>query len=451
MQGFTQVLRCICYLPAAMRSICSFFQKPLLAAAFPLLLVAVPLTACGQKKPASKPTDPGITVPPPFKCHVVAENLGQARHLALTPQGGMYVRLAELKDGFGTVYLKENAQKERWEVVRRFGRFDGTGIALDSQYLYTASNTEVFRYRLDAKGEVVNPDKPERIITGLTDKGQHGSKSITLDGKGHIYVAIGAPSNNCQEQDRTQGSPGMQPCGMLDSVGGVWQFATDKLNQRLKDGVRFATGLRNVVGLDWNEETNSLFVMQHGRDQLGYLYPKLYDDKKSAETPAECLFEIRQPGDDAGWPYVYYDLAEKKKMVSPEYGGDGKTSSDKYLDPVQAFPAHMAPNAIVFRRYVKNSGFPLEYKEGAFIAFHGSWNRSPEPQEGYYVVFQPFKEGKPDGPWKVFADGFAGPRPVLSPGKAVHRPCGLAFGPDGSLFVSDDVKGTIYKIRVFVP
>lgn len=415
----------------------------------PALLALAPCTGTAQPKPAPKPPYlANITVPPPFKCWVVAEDIGKARHLVLTPTNGMYVRLADLKNGFGTVYLKHSEQSDTWVVAKRFGRFTGTGIALDADYLYTTSNTEVFRYRLDAKGEVINPDKPERIITGLVDKGQHGTKSVTLDGKGHIYVAIGAPSNNCQEQDRTQGSPGMQPCGMLDSVGGVWQFATDKLDQRLKDGVRYATGLRNVVGLDWNSKTNSLFVMQHGRDQLGYLYPKLYDDKKSAETPAECLFEIRQPGDDAGWPYVYYDRAEQKKMVSPEYGGDGKTYTDKYLDPVQAFPAHMAPNAIVFQ----NDGrFPLEYRDGAFIAFHGSWNRSPEPQEGYYVAFLPFKDGKPNGPWKVFADGFAGPRPVLSPGKAVHRPCGLAFGPDGSLFVSDDVKGTIYKIRVFVP
>lgn len=428
-------------LPASIRS--------LALGLLPALLALAPHVASAQPKPAPKPPYlANITVPPPFKCWVVADNIGQARHLVLTPRNGMYVRLAELKNGFGTVYLKHSEQSDTWVVAKRFGNFTGTGIALDADYLYTTSNTEVFRYKLDAKGEVLNPDKPECIVTGLVDKGQHGSKSITLDGKGHIYVAIGAPSNNCQEQDRTQGSPGMQPCGMLDSVGGVWQFATDKLNQRLKDGVRYATGLRNVVGLDWNQQTNSLFVMQHGRDQLGYLYPKLYDDKKSAETPAECMFEIRQPGDDAGWPYVYYDLAEKKKMISPEYGGDGKTSSDKYLDPVQAFPAHMAPNAVVFQNDGK---FPVEYREGAFIAFHGSWNRSPEPQEGYYVAFQPFKDGKPNGPWKVFADGFAGPRPVLSPGKAVHRPCGLAFGPDGALFVSDDVKGTIYKIRVFVP
>ena len=111
--------------------------------------------------------------------------------------------------------------------------------------------------------------------------------------------------------------------------------------------------------------------------------------------------------------------------------------------PIVAFPAHLAPNALLF--YTGNM-FPPKYRNGAFIAFHGSWNRSPEKQEGYYVAFVPFKEGKPSGPWEIFANGFAGVEAVMSPRQAKHRPCGLAQGPDGSLYISDDVKGTIYKI-----
>ena len=90
--------------------------------------------------------------------------------------------------------------------------------------------------------------------------------------------------------------------------------------------------------------------------------------------------------------------------------------------------------------------FPAKYKNGAFIAFHGSWNRAPLPQEGYYVVFVPFKNGKPVGDWEVFANGFSGLAEVKSPGDAKHRPCGLAQGPDGSLFVTDDAKGSVYRI-----
>jgi glucose/arabinose dehydrogenase len=107
------------------------------------------------------------------------------------------------------------------------------------------------------------------------------------------------------------------------------------------------------------------------------------------------------------------------------------------------FPGHLAPNALLI--YSGNQ-FPAKYKNGAFIAFHGSWNRSPEPQEGFYVVFVPMKNGKPTGKWEVFANGFAGMETVVNLSAAKHRPCGLAQGADGSLYVSDDSKGYVWKI-----
>lgn len=109
-----------------------------------------------------------------------------------------------------------------------------------------------------------------------------------------------------------------------------------------------------------------------------------------------------------------------------------------------AFPAHTAPNDLLF---YTGDMFPEKYKNGAFIAFHGSWNRAPLPQEGYYVAFVPFKGNVPSGAWEIFANDFAGVAGELkSPGDAKHRPCGLAQAPDGSLFVSDDSKGRIYRI-----
>jgi glucose/arabinose dehydrogenase len=90
--------------------------------------------------------------------------------------------------------------------------------------------------------------------------------------------------------------------------------------------------------------------------------------------------------------------------------------------------------------------FPEKYRHGAFIAFHGSWNRAPLRQAGYNVVFVPMKDGKPNGQWEIFADGFAGKEMIKSTRDAEHRPCGLAQGPDGSIYISDDVKGAIYKI-----
>lgn len=385
----------------------------------------------------------GLTLPAGFSALIAADNTGQARHIAITKEGNIYVKLAREKDGKGILFLQDADKDGRMEKQTGFGNYGGTGIFLKNGYLYASSNEEVFRYKLNDNEEVIAKNNPEKIITGLLNRRQHESKSIVLDNDNNIYVNIGAYSNSCQEKDRTPGSVGIKGCPILDSAGGIWQFKADKLNQTYGDDSRYATGLRNVVGLDWNQQDNALFVMQHGRDQLHDLFPQFYDEKTSAILPAECLYEIHK-GDNAGWPYIYYDQIQKKQILMPEYGGDGKKIADKkYLDPVIAFPGHLAPNGLLF--YTGNQ-FPEKYKNGAFIAFHGSWNRAPEKQAGYFVVFVPFKNGKPTGQWEVFADGFAGTKDISSPRNAQHRPCGLAQGPDGSLYVSDDVKGTIYRI-----
>jgi len=278
----------------------------------------------------------------------------------------------------------------------------------------------------------------------LLYKGEHGTKSVVLDNEGKLYVAIGAPSNACQEQNRRKGSPGIEDCPLLKVSGGIWQFKADVEGQSYAQGQRYATGLRNVVGLDWNQQDNQLFVMQHGRDQLNTLFPQYFDEKQSAILPAEAMYALKM-GDNAGWPYMYYDQIQHKKILMPEYGGDGKKEArGNYIDPVAAYPGHLAPNAL---KFYSAGQFPERYRNGAFIAFHGSWNRAPEPQAGYFVVFQPFKNGKPSGAWEVFADGFSGSAENTASGMAAHRPCGLAIGPDGSLYVSDDKLGRIYKIR----
>jgi glucose/arabinose dehydrogenase len=241
----------------------------------------------------------------------------------------------------------------------------------------------------------------------------------------------------------------MDPCPILDSAGGVWQFKVDRQNQSYGQGTRYATGTRNIVGLDWNTAVNELFVMQHGRDQLHDLFPELYSDSASAELPAEEMLEVKQ-GDNFGWPYCYFDQSQVKKVLAPEYGGDGKKIGRcaDAKQPVMAFPGHWAPNGLLF--YTGNM-FPERYKNGAFIAFHGSWNRAPMKQAGYFVAFVPFQNGKPSGPWEPFAQGFATAAPSKGMPQAIegrpsHRPCGLAQGPDGALYISDDQGGFVYKI-----
>ena len=401
-------------------------------------------TRVADQPPSQVNTDPAaIQLPSGFSAVVFADGLGRARHLAVNKNGDVYVKLERLKDGKGIFRLHDANGDGVAEDISGFGNFAGTGMAIKNGYLYASSNEEVFRYKLDMNNMVADPKNPEKIVTGLLSRGEHDAKAITLDNDGNLYVNIGAYSNACQVEDRAKGSPGMKPCPILDSAGGIWQFRADKPNQHYGDGTRYATGLRNVVGLDWNPATNSLFVMQHGRDQLHDLFPDLYDTKRSAELPAECLYVLHK-GVNCGWPYIYYDQLQHKKILAPEFGGDGnKTAGEDALDPVFAFPGHIAPNGLLF--YTGNQ-FPEKYRNGAFVAFHGSWNRAPEPQKGFLVAFLSFKDGKPSGEWEIFADNFSGSPAQTASGRANHRPCGLAQGPDGAIYVSDDNKGTIWKI-----
>ena len=390
------------------------------------------------------PSKPDVTLAMPagFTATVFAGGLGKARHIVTTPSGYVYVKLDGTKNGGTIVRLQDTNGDGIADNESDFGTFKGTGIGIRNGYLYASSDEDVYRYKLNENGTVSNTSQPEKIITGLISRGEHEAKAFTLDNDGNIYVNIGAFSNSCQIADRQTGSPGRKPCPVLDSAAGIWQFRTDKANQTYGDGVRYATGLRNVVGLDWNTVTNTLFVMQHGRDQLT-MFPQFYNEKQNAELPAECMYEIHK-GDNAGWPYMYYDPAQQKKMLMPEYGGDGiKTAGEDAIDPTVAFPAHTAPNGLLF--YTGNK-FPEKYKNGAFIAFHGSWNRAPEPQQGFYVAFVPFHDGKPSGKWEIFANNFSGGPDKTASGRALHRPCGLAQGPDGALYVTDDSKGTVWKI-----
>ena len=389
------------------------------------------------------PDNGGLTLQKGFGAIVVIDSLGRNRHLVVNPNGDIYVKLERLKNGKGILVLREDGNGKA-KLVTGFGNYGGTGIAIKNGYLYASSNDAVFRYKLNDKNEVIDSAKPEKIIKGLINRRQHETKSIALDNAGNIYVNIGVPSNSCQIQDRAPGSPGKDPCPLLDSAAGIWQFKIDKLEQSYAEGVRYCTGTRNIVGLDWNNDVNELYAMQHGRDGFYQMFPQYYDSVASAELPAEEFILVKK-GSNFGWPYCYFDQLQDKKILAPEYGGDGKkTGRCESMDrPLIGFPGHWAPNALLF---YTGTMFPEKYRHGAFIAFHGSWNRAPLRQAGYNVVFVPMKDGKPSGQWEVFADGFAGVEAIKSTRDAKHRPCGLAQGKDGSLYISDSVKGTIYKI-----
>jgi glucose/arabinose dehydrogenase len=386
----------------------------------------------------------GLRLPDGFKSLVVAENTGRARHLTVNDNGDIYVALSQPENGKGIAALRDTSGDGKADRIEYFGPFAGTGIDIHKGYLYFASDTAVVRFRL-RPGELLPDTLYEVIVQGFVLTYQHASKPFTFDTTGYLYVNVGAPSNACQEPDRVEKIPGQDPCPLLERFGGIWRFKDDVPGQgQVADGVRYATGLRNCVALDWSKQLGKLYAVQHGRDDLHRLFPDLYSEDQGVNLPAEEFVEITE-GSDFGWPYCYYDPAQKKKLLSPEYGGDGTKTGrcEQKKDPIMAFPAHTAPNDLLF---YTGSQFPQRYRGGAFINFHGSWNRSPQQQEGYYTVFVPFGKETVEGSWEVFASGFPGMEKVMSPGDAKHRPMGLATGPDGSLYISDSVEGKIWRI-----
>ncbi|HEX6637786.1 MAG TPA: PQQ-dependent sugar dehydrogenase [Steroidobacteraceae bacterium] len=380
----------------------------------------------------------GLKLPPGFTATVVHEGQGPARHLAVAANGDIY-----LAGRGGLVAMRDTNGDGKVDETKRFGDVEGTEVILFGDWLYASDNVGVYRYALK-KGELAPSGAKEVVVDGFPMERQHADKTFTLDAKGTLYINVGAPSNSCQKDDRQPGSLGRDPCPILEKYGGVWVFDGNKLNQKASDGRRYATGMRNAVALEWNAAQNALYAVIHGRDSLDTLFPALYTAEDNATRTAEEFHKITDGG-DYGWPYTFFDTRLKKRMVAPEYGGDGKKVPEKgrYPDPLVAFPAHWAPNDLLF---YGGKSFPAKYQDGAFIAFHGSWNRAPEPQAGYKVVFQPLKDGKPGGTWEEFADGFAGELEGNNPRNARYRPVGLATGPDGSLFIADSQKGRIWKV-----
>jgi len=386
----------------------------------------------------------GVSVPDGFCARVFARNVGDLRHLAVGPHGTVYAALSSDRNGDGIAVLKDTNGDGKADSVRYAGgRVAGTGIRVHDGYLYFGENDRIVRFRIDPKTDMPS-GKEEVVVGGLPEQHEHAAKSFAFDGDGHLYVNVGAPSNACQKEDRVPHSPGLDPCPLLEKHGGVWRFDADKTGQKFAASKRFATGLRNDVALTWNRAANALYVVMMGRDQLHSNWPRLFTAKQSAELPAEELIRVEKGG-NYGWPYCYYDGHKDKLVLAPEYGGDGSKVGrcNEYGRPLAAFPAHWAPEQMVFYR---GKSFPARYRGGAFVAFHGSWNRAPLPQKGFVVAFVPFANGKPSGRWSVFADGFAGAGQIKSPGDARFRPVGAAVGPNGALYVADSRKGWIWRI-----
>ena len=396
--------------------------------------------------------DHELHLPKGFKSTMVVSHIeGQARQIAVNKNGDIYIKLRRPDKEGGNAVLRDTNGDGRADLIKKFGKYPfhgnyGTGMKIHKGYLYYSSQSTVYRQQLSPDKMVPDSEMETIVIDDYPEpRREHVAKPLAFDDAGNLYVPFGAPSNACQNPKRTPMAPGQDPCPQLEIFAGVWKFKADQKNQLRKEGIKFATGIRSLVGMAWNPTDKKLYSVMHGRDDLLRLFPNKFSPWQSALLPSEEFIRIEE-GTDFGWPYCYYDQLKEQKVLAPEYGGDGNiigrcAEMDK---PIMGFPGHWAPNGILFYR---GDQFPERYKNGAFIAFHGSTNRAPYPQSGYFVAFIPFKDNQPFGKWEVFADGFAIVDTIINVKDAVYRPMGLAEGPDGSLYISETEKGAIWKIE----
>jgi glucose/arabinose dehydrogenase len=421
---------------------------------FGLTLVAgaaISLTGLQQAPQTGKsancaPDNAGLQLPAGFCATLFADSLVGPRQMDVAPNGDVFVGLRGRPGSQqnaaipgGVVALRDANGDGRAERRAKVGEFEATAVKVVGNQLFTENKSAILRYRWNP-GQMALTG-PDTIVGGLPGDRSHGPKTFAIR-DGSIYVNHGSPSNACQERDRAPASKGVDPCPELATRAGIWRYDLNKRGQKITDGERFATGIRNAVAIAFQPRTNQLYVVQHGRDMLSNNWPELFSDAKSAETPAEEIFQVNR-GDDFGWPYCYFDPDLGKKVLAPEYGGDGTTvgrCADKKGN-VGVFPGHWAPNDLLF--YTGNA-LPAKYRNGAFIVFHGSWNRAPLPQQGFKVVFQPLVNGRASGNHEVFVDGFVNAQG--QPTALGGRPMGLAQGPRGELYLSDDSRGRIWKI-----
>jgi glucose/arabinose dehydrogenase/mono/diheme cytochrome c family protein len=411
-------------------------------------------TAAGA--PACASDNGGITLPDGFCATVFADEVGHARHLTVASNGTVYANTWSGRyygndtppPGGFLVAMRDTTGDGQADVIARFGDSalsggtGGTGIDLYNGGLYAEANDKILRYALPG-GSITPTGSPEVVVDGLPLTGDHPMHPFAIDSSGGLFMNSGSATNACQVENRTPLSPGHDPCTELQTRGGIWRYDANRRGQRFSPAERYATGIRNAVGIAVDPTGKGLYATQHGRDQLAGNWPKLYRPEQAANLPAEELLRVEQNA-DYGWPECYFDSTQAKLVLAPEYGGDGGKAVGPCAskrDPIAVFPAHWAPNDLVF---YSGRQFPPRYRGGVFIAFHGSWDRAPFPQEGYNVVFVPFAGGQPTGDYEIFADGFAGA--VREPGQADHRPAGLAVGPDGALYIADDADGRIWRV-----
>lgn len=353
------------------------------------LKATLPPTAILTLVPPAQP----INLPPGFGIGVFAQGLNGPRMLAIGPDGQLYVadrdanRIVRLPD------LNKDGVADGIQVVAdNLLRPSSLAFYKDGS-LYVGETTRILRLsEPDARGVF---QKRQVVIDGLPSAG-HNTRTVLFSPDWRtLFVSIGSSCNDCIENDPRRAT--------------IMRYNPDG-----SGGQVFASGLRNAVGITFRPGTNELWATNNGRDYLG------------EDLPPDTIHLVKQ-GDNYGWPRCHAG-----DIVDPELGNPN--SCQGIAQPMVKMQAHSAPLGLTF---YTGSQFPVEYRGGLFVAFHGSWNRNVPT--GYKVVFIPFQDGKP-GAVQDFAMGW------LVNGTDWGRPVDVITAPDGSLFVSDDSSGTIYRI-----
>ncbi len=415
------------------------------------LFAAILITGAAVAFAAANEPD-GLTLPAGFHATVVAEGLGPIRHLAVRDNGNLYISTPHNQDssksGIIALHLDANYHADQ---IQHFGSIDGgTGIRFHDDHLYASTPSSVYRFAF-LGAELIPSGEPEVMVDGMPASHPgflRVNRPIAFDAKGHLFVGLDAAANLCTAQTQpppgqplpTAAPVGLKPCPDLVTRAGVWRFDANKRGQRFPaDGEQWATGIRDIDCLDWSPADNHLYGIMHARDNTNRLWPGVV----SAEDDEHIADEMHRitKKTDFGWPYTYFDGVRNVRLISPEYGGDGKTSPKPgtYSSPMLTFQSRRpAPVDLLF---YSGKAFPRVYRNGAFIVLHGT------QRSGYDVVFVPFDRNGKAGAPTVFADGFAGfDRTSTARAPAMYRPIGIAEGPDGALYVADSQKGRVWRI-----
>jgi len=399
-----------------------------------LLLIAAPLQA--QSRDCDGFFTP-LAVPAGFCVRPFAEKVGPVRQLVVHPTG---VVIAATKLPPGLVSLADTSGDGIADVVTRFGPGEGgTGVTWSGGWVYFAADVGIYRIPWPAAARAPTGEG-EWIAQGLPAAGSsgwaHTMKGIAVGADGAVYVSIGSATDNCQPSPEIMPQEGLWPCPELSTRAGIWRFTPPPKAGGAWVGSRHATGLRNAMALAHDPATGTLWAASHGRDFLNRAWG--WSAEESANQPAELLLRVTR-GADFGWPYCmgrWRDSATTL-MVAPEYDKqEGGAACDRRSQPAAGYPGHWSPMAIA----PATAALPTAWRNGLFLAFHGSRTRAPLPEAGHMVLFQPFNAaGMPAGEHRIFL------RTTDKPGSL--RPAGVAIAPNGVVYVADDDHARIIRIE----